>query len=192
MSARRPRGFVLIFVMLMLLLLTLMVASVYEQAQDLRASSMSTAFNDVSASNAEFGLQEGIRAVRAGELLVSGLSGTSCIGGDNYRVDCMPGTYLEPVLPAVTDGGLPIVDNGAVDPDGGKWSPLEGGGLRYNYVVFHSASVLNQPLNRYTVRATGYAGATLGSQSMVSTVLEAEIEVGSNGFVCHSYDCDGT
>ena len=188
----RPRGYVLIFVLLVLLVLTLVVTSVYNQAQDVRASSLSTAFDEVAAANAEFGLQEGIRAVRAGELLVSGLSGTSCAGGDNYRTDCLPGSYLEPVVTAITDGGLPIVDVGTVGPDGGNWSPLEGGGMKYNYVVFHSSSVLNQPQNRYTIRATGYAGATLGSKSMVNSVLEAEIEVGTNGFVCHSFDCDGT
>jgi hypothetical protein len=76
------------------------------------------------------------------------------------------------------------VDNGYTT------GPTEGGGLQYSYTVYRS-NVLNQPLNRYTIQATGYAGMGLNSQSLVTAVVELEIEVGSGvAFTCvNSYTC---
>jgi Tfp pilus assembly protein PilX len=177
---RRQRGYVLAFVLMILLVLSLLVASLYTQSDDFRSANVSAAFAQVAAINAERGAQEGLRAIRAGTVNLSSISGTCT--GPNYRADCVPASYIE--MAGSTDGGVPIVDNGYTT------GPTEGGGLQYSYTVYRS-NVLNQPLNRYTIQATGYAGMGLNSQSLVTAVVELEIEVGSGvAFTCvNSYTC---
>lgn len=179
-----PRGYVLAFVLFTLLILTVLIAAMYQESTEIRESSMSSTFSQVAAVNAERGLQEAIRAMRSGAIVVTGINGT-CIGGPNYRTDCAGGTYVELGGGPSPDGGYLIVNNG------NAYTPWEGGGLQYYYVIFKSP-IVNQPQARYTVQVTGYAGMSETAASLVTSVIEAEIEVGTDTFQCNNaYDCSG-
>ena len=72
---------------------------------------------------------------------------------------------------------------------------LNGGGLRYRYIIYRRGNDPGLPLNRYTVRGIGYYGTTRDSPNFMSTIIEAEIDVGLNnnpvgGLVgCTGYEC---
>lgn len=189
MKRQTSRGYILVFVLLILLVLSLVVAALFVQAQELRSSTMAASNHTVAAANADRGIQEAIRALRNGDITVTGIVGT-CPGGDNYRT-CGVAAYVEPGI--AVDGGILIITNSSVAADGGVLSPGEGGGLQFSYAIYRSSTVGSQPLNRYTIRATGYAGATETARNMVTSVVELEIEIGQTGFRCvNAYDCSGT
>jgi hypothetical protein len=182
-----PRGYVLLFVLMILLVLSLVVASLYAQSEELRASNLTASFQQIAAVNADRGVQAAIQAVRNGTLSVP--SGT-CTPGEAYRTDC-PGLgagYAEYGVPT-SDGGIFIEPGSACS--GAGCTPTEGSGLQYSYFVYRSAAPSN-PLNRYTIRATGYAGMSEQALNLVTSVVEVEIELGSLKFQCtNSYECNG-
>jgi hypothetical protein len=185
--APSARGYVLLFVLMILLVLSLVVASLYAQSQELKSSNLAASFQQIAAINADRGVQAAIQAMRNGAILAP--TGT-CTPGDNYRTDC-PGAgvgYVEYGVPT-SDGGI-FIEPGAACPSG-DCSPTEGAGLQYSYFVYRSAAPSN-PLNRFTIRATGYAGMSATALTLTTAVVEVEIELGSLRFQCsNSYECNG-
>lgn len=176
----RQHGYVLIFVMLSLLLMSVIVATVYSQSTQLRSSSRSLMNEQVATVNAERGLQEAFRAIRNLDIPVTNIVG-SCSGGVSYTTDCLPGSYLETF--GLADGGV-ILDNGT------NKSASEGGGLQFSYVIYVAPENVGRAV--YTVQATGYAGTSVTAVNTVTAVVEGEILVGTAGFKCvNSYDCTG-
>jgi Tfp pilus assembly protein PilX len=183
---RRPRGYVLLFVLMILLVLTLIVASLYSQAQELRSANLSASFQQVAAMNADRGVQVAIQAMRSGALSVVPIT-TPCTPGEDHRTNC-PSGYVE-MSPPSADGGVTILTTACTGTS--PCSPAEGAGLQFTYFVYRSA-VPNTPTNRYTIQATGYAGNSEAAVSLVTAVVEAEIELGKLQFQCtNSYECNG-
>jgi hypothetical protein len=165
-----------------ILILSVVAASLYSESVELRSQSLSSTYSQVAATNAERGFQEAVRAVRNGDLSVSIINGT-CGGGGSYKTTCTGGSYIETF--GVADGGTILGT-----PSAGM-SAAEGGGLQFSYVIFVN-SAGNPPLNRYTIQSTGYAGQTTDGLSTVTAVVEGEIDVGQSGFKClNAYDCTG-
>lgn len=179
---RSRRGVVLLAVLGMLLVLSVLVTTLYVEASQSRSLSMSAMSQQVAMMNAERGLQDGIRRIRSGEITPSTIVGVCDGNTADIRSDCPPGTFLD----------LGFVDNGKVNPDGGSfWGVEEGAGMQYDTVVYRSG-VEGNPINRYTIRSTGYAAQDNNSTLFTTVVLEAEIEVQVSGFRCvDAYDCTG-
>ncbi|MEW5737578.1 MAG: hypothetical protein AB1938_01565 [Myxococcota bacterium] len=174
------RGVVLLAVLVMLLVLSVLVTTLYIEASQSRSLSMGAMNQQIAMMNADRGLQEGIRRIRSGEITPSNIVGT-CNATD-IRTGCPTGTFLD----------MGYVDNGKVNPDGGTyWGVEEGAGLQYDYVIYRSG-VEGNPVNRYTIRSTGYAALDANSNMFTTVVLEAEIEIQLSGFRCvDAYDCTG-
>ncbi len=165
--ARERRGVTMLFVVLVLALLTLMVAAYFSQASDHVLTAKSVAGQQVALSNAQRGLGEAVRQIRSGviSLPVTGLPfcPTPQVDLDPYA--CPPTTRMPDTAP------LPIINNGA----GSELN--QGGGLAYRFVVFRRPDV-GAPANRYRIRVTGYYGYNENSANLITSELEAEIDVG--------------
>lgn len=183
-----PRGYVLLFVLMILLVLSLVVASLYSQAQELRSANLTASFQQVAAVNADRGVQAAIQAMRAGTITAP--TGT-CNPGHDYRANCAggPGVGYQELGIATADGGIFILENPCPSP--GQCSPAEGAGLQYTWYIYRSDSPTN-PTNRFTVHATGYAGMSEQALNLVTAEVEVEIELGTLQFQCsNSYECNG-
>jgi Tfp pilus assembly protein PilX len=170
---RRPQGWVLVAVLAVLLLLSLLVAGFFAQAQDAAAMTRVNMGQQLAMSHAEFAVQEAIRALRSQQIPVTGLAGT-CTDIEIADNTC-PNT-----LPS------PLVDNGSASELGNM------GGLQYQYIVYKRFSTdAAQPPNRYMVRATGYYGYRLTSSNLVTSIIEVEVDVGKGNNHCTSadYEC---
>lgn len=167
---RRQRGWVLIAVLAMLLVMSLMVAGFFAQSQDAAAITRVSAAQHVAVSHAEAGIQEAVRAVRAQQVNTSTII-TSCTDSDIINSTC-PSLILSD-----------LVDNGTTNALDDR------GGLQYQYVIYKRDSTNDpaQPTNRYVIRSTGYYGYTLNSNAMVTSILEVEVDVGKGS----KYQCTG-
>ena len=183
--ASRQRGWILIVVLLLLLALTVVVAGYYAQSEDTMFAAQASRAQQVAYAHAQYGLQKGIRDLRTGALTLS-LAGTC--DQPNPR-NCTAGFFIDQ---AALSGNNPNpVNNGKVSPDGGVYDLNEGGGLQYEYLVFRRSGDPGLPSNRYVVRSVGYYGFRLDAPNLVTTILEAEIDIGNpSGFNCQNdYEC---
>jgi type II secretory pathway pseudopilin PulG len=170
---RHPRGWVLIAVLAVLLLLSLLVAGFFAQSQDAAAMTRVNMGQQLAMSHAEFAVQEAVRALRSQQIPVTGLAGT-----------CTDTEIIDNTCPNVI--ASPLVDNGSGSDLGTM------GGLQYQYIVYKRFTTdPAQPPNRYMVRATGYYGYTLTSNSLVTSIIEVEVDVGKGNNRCTSadYEC---
>ena len=171
---RGQRGWVMLVVMLVLLVISIIVAAFFLQASDAAAMGRILTSQQVAVSHAEFGLQDGIRALRAQQIPVTGMA-SACTDAEVDANICGSAIIS------------PLVDNGQVRPLNDE------GGLQYQYLVYKRPSISDpgQPPNRYVIRATGYYGYSLVSPNLVTSVVEAEIDLGKdNKFKCTGgYEC---
>jgi type II secretory pathway pseudopilin PulG len=164
------RGAVLLFVLVAIAVLGILVAAYYSQAGESQLTAQSVAAQQVAMSRAEKGLQEALRRLRTGGIVIAGI--TPCTEAD--PLNCPAGTFVYQA---------PV--------DNGQATYLEqGGGLEYDFVVF-KRPLLGAPPNRYNVRATGFYGYTRTATNLATAVVEAEIDVGrDNRFRCaDDYEC---
>ncbi|MDP1917040.1 MAG: hypothetical protein Q8L14_12375 [Myxococcales bacterium] len=171
------RGVAMVAVLIALLLLTTLASGFFLQARDSGSLNDISMGQSVAVTNAEMGMQEAIRRVRSAQFDTALI--TPCLQMDVDNNTC---------------GSL---SSGIIS--GPNNNPLTGGGLLYQFMIYRraeadpsTAAAGASPTVRYVVRTTGYYGRTLGSASLVTSVLEAEVEMGSgNKTTCRgSYgDC---
>ena len=170
------RGVAMIAVLIALLLLTTLAAGFFLQARDAGSLNDISMSQSIAMTNAEMGMQEAIRRTRSAQF------NTGLIN------DCF--------IAQVDTNTCPSFSSGIIS---GAGNPLNGGGLLYEFMIYRRAE-LDPSIAaagaattvRYVIRATGYYGRTLDSSDLVTSVLEAEVEMGSgNKTVCRgSYgDC---
>ncbi|MDP3506016.1 MAG: hypothetical protein Q8S33_37085 [Myxococcales bacterium] len=169
---KRGRGIAMVVVLVALLLLTVLASGFFLQARDSSTLSNVAATQTVALSNAEMGLQEAVRRLRAAQIPpVQIMNCTSAQVDANNNV--CPGSLL---VGPITGTGPNL---------------LNGGGLQYQFTVYHRAT---DPLNRHVVRVVGFFGTDINSENLITSVLEAEVEIGTSaGQVDCSggYECNG-
>lgn len=149
----------MVAVLVALLLLTVLASGFFLQARDSSTLSNISATQTIALNNADLGMQEAVRRVRAAQ--IPPVAVLTCTTADVDNGLCT-GTY--------TIG--PIVGTGT--------DLLNGGGLQYQFIVYRrpQATDPNLPANRYVVRVTGYFGTNINSENLVTSVLEAEVDMG--------------
>jgi type II secretory pathway pseudopilin PulG len=171
---RRPRGWVLIAVLAVLAVLSALTAGFFVAAQDSGTLNRLAVARMVAAKNADFQLQEAIRQMRSRQIDLTPVVGI-CTDAQVEDGTC-PGMFVSP-----------LVDNGS------SLRLTEGGGLQGQFFIYRRVAPgdIGVPPNRYVVRAVGYAGYTLNSPNLVSSIVEAEVDVGERTqFRCiGSYEC---
>lgn len=174
--ARAQRGWVMITVLMILLVLTLVVSGFYMQAEDSTSINRMNQGQKFAVAHAEQGLQEGVRMVRAAQVSIP--LGT-CLDAEIAAGTCPPGNFV----------ASPLVNNG---------NALElaaGGGLQYQFFIYKRTNVgdvgVPTSVNRVVIRSNGFYGYTLNSPNLVTSILEVEMDVGrGNNFQCvNSYEC---
>lgn len=164
----------MITVMLALMLISLLVASFFATSTDSAAISRVIVGQEIAMSHADIGLQEALRAMRSQQIGPSVIAGP-CSSADVDANNCRPAPT--PLL----------VDHGAAKELG------ENGGLQYEYLIYRRPNVGDpgQPTNRLVVRSTGYYGYSKTSANLITSIVEAEVDVGSGSrFQCvGGYEC---
>jgi hypothetical protein len=166
----QPRGWVMIMVLLVLLVMSILVAGFYAMSFDSAGMSRIIVAQQVAMSHADTGLQDGLRAMRALQLDTSVLT-TQCTSAEVDSNACA--TIISSTL-----------------GDNGSGADLSAnGGLQYQYFVYRkpTADDPGQPSNRFVVRSVGYYGYLQTANNLVTSVVEAEIDIGSGT----NYKCTG-
>lgn len=173
---KHRRGVAMLAVLIALLLLTTLASGFFLQARDSGSLNDISMAQSIAVTNAEMGMQEAIRRVRSAQIDTTLVSQCTVAQVDNNTC-------------ATLSSGIIA---------GANTNPLTGGGLLYEFIIFRRAegdpsiaAAGASPTARYVVRATGYYGRALADAALVTSVLEAEVEMGSgNRTVCRgSYEC---
>lgn len=164
----------MITVLLTLMLISLLVASFFATSTDSAAISRVIVGQEIAMSHADIGLQEALRAMRSEQINLLAITGP-CSSADVDANSC------------ATTVSSPLVDHGAAEDLGGN------GGLQYEYVIYRRPNVGDpgQPMNRLVVRSTGYYGYSRTSANLITSIVEAEVDVGKGSrFKCvGGYEC---
>jgi len=161
-------------VLVALLLLSILASGFFLQARDAGTLSAIATSQSVAVTNAEMGMQEAIRRVRSAQIDTT-LVGI-CTAGEADTHTCAAG-----------------LSSGRIT--GPNANPLTGGGLLYEFFIFRRAevdlNVLAPGTARFVIRAIGYYGRNIDDGALVSSELEAEVEMGQgNRTACvGSYEC---
>ena len=175
---RKQGGWILLMVMLILLLLGLAVAGFYSETESHLFTGQSIAAYQLASSRAERGAQEAVSMLRAGSLPLN-----SIVGPCNDTPPIDPFANCGVVGMGILRPGGPV-DNGSpganlsVPPLAGP-DLVNGGGLQYQWVVYRPAAFAGNQ-NLYAVRAIGYYGFNLNSNTLYTSELEVMVEVGTN------------
>lgn len=180
MKRNHHRGYVLLFVLLVLLVMSLGAAAYFESTARAQMGSLAASGQQIAYSRAKFAADQAIADIRAGAIVLSpsmpqqqrpsaptGLA--DCVVGNN---DCViRGSNAVPCL--LGNGactGITPLDNGPTD------DLRDGGGLQWDYIIYR---LQNQPLQlRFNILATGYYGYA-GSKNLATSQIEVEIDVGT-------------
>lgn len=172
-SARLPRGVAMLAVLVALLLMSLLVGAFFLQSRDSSSLTYVSLAQTVASSNAELGLNEAIRRVRA--------------------------TQIDPTLvnacsQAEVDTNACVTLNSGVVSGPAASDLSNGGGVLYQFIVYRRAEpdmAIGAKDNRFVIRSTGFFGQTLTAPGLVTSILEAEVEIGQgNSFECTTgYEC---
>jgi hypothetical protein len=182
---RQGRGMAMLAALVCLLLVSILAAGLFLQTRDAGTLNSVTTAQSIAALNAEMGLQEALRRVRATQIPTLTLTGT-CTAAEVEASTCASMVTVGPV----TGTG----DN-----------PLLGGGLLYQFVVYRPNALTPQPglpagdptlstkTDRYVVRVTGFFGQNLNAVGLVTSIVEAEVEMGRGATApcVGGYDCIG-
>ncbi|MBE2253925.1 MAG: hypothetical protein IAE78_30630 [Myxococcus sp.] len=156
---RHQRGIAMVSVLVALLLLTVIASGFFLQARDTATLSNITATQIIATNNAEMGLQEGVRRIRSAQ--VPRVAVLTCTVADVNANLCGATYSVGPVM-----GTGPNL--------------LNGGGLQYQFIIYRlSTPDFTLPANRYIIRSTGFFGTDLNSESLVTSVIEAEVDMGT-------------
>ncbi len=161
-------------VLVALLLISILVASFYLQTRDSTSFATVSVAQKIASANADMGLQEGIRRVRGAQVPVGGIS--PCTQAEVDTNTCA-GAFVGPMISGPANVDL-----------------ANGGGLRYQFIVY--LIDLGDPLaggtsRRYVIRSTGFYGQNLNAPGLVTSIVEAEVQMNSGfSFNCvGSYEC---
>jgi hypothetical protein len=156
----RADGYVLIFVLLVLLALTVAAAGYFSMTARGQRASQDLLAQEVAVGRAQMAAEQAVLDVRAGVVSLTDLTprtepdGVAGCGGN-----------------CITRGPI---DNGS---DAGV-GLSEGGGLQWEYAIYKSDQI-GTPLQRYTIQATGYYGFRQTSVTYATARVEVEMDVGS-------------
>ena len=172
-----PRGWVLLAVMVMLLVMSLGVAGYYVQSESWLSVSGITRCQQVAASNAEAGMQEALRRIRSNTMDPSLLTGT-----------CTSLSVANSTCPTSSRIFVAPLDRGGNKLGQTNVNTESGGGLNYDYTVFKQTVATvdpGLPTNRYLLQVRGYCGYAqedggTNSPSLISAIVEAEVDVGKS------------
>lgn len=159
-------------VLVALLLVSILAGGFFLQARDAGSFAASSMAQTVAATNAEMGLNEAIRRVRSAQLPTAGIG--TCTQNEVDTNTCLAG-FLSPMVAGPTAADL-----------------MNGGGLRYQYLVYkRDGTDPGADPDRYVVRSTGFFGQNLNAPALVTSIVEAEVQIGKgNNFTCTgSYEC---
>lgn len=159
MKRTRRRGFVLLAVLFILLVLLVGAGTFFAAASRNQMTAQSLASQQIAVSRAELAAQRAIRDIRSRRIIPNALFGRPTPNG---IADCSGNCLF-----------FGPVDNGNALP------PSEGGGLQWDYVIYKSAQ-FGTPVNRFVVQGNGYYGTTTTSPSFTSARVEVEIDVDNN------------
>lgn len=157
-----------------LLLLSALAAGFFLQARESGGLNNISTSQSIALSNAELGMQEAIRRIRAAQI-------DPVLVGTCTTAEVDTGACLAAFNSGTTMG--PTAD------------PLAGGGMLYQYIVYQRPGWLDpgQPSNRYVVRVTGFFGQNAAALNVVTSILEAEVDMGrGNQTQCNGlngYEC---
>lgn len=156
------RGVAMLAVLIALLLLTTLASGFFLQARDSGSLNDISMAQSIAVTNAEMGMQEAVRRVRSAQI--------------------DPALVVQCTVAQVDNNTCATLSSGVVV--GPNTNPLTGGGLLYDFIVYRRAEAdpsiaVAGATVRYVVRATGYYGRALDSSSLVTSVLEAEVEMGA-------------
>jgi hypothetical protein len=178
-SRKRRRGWVMVAVLMVVFVITLMASAFFLQASDAASMNSMGSAVTIAATNADLGFKNGVRELRNGNLVVAALQNLP---------PCAEAAVAADSCANIVNSA--IVNNG---PDAGLGA---GGGLQYQFSVYRRARPdgsedPGQPRNRFTIRSIGYYGYTLNSANLVTSIVEGEIEIGSQtAFQCvGGYEC---
>lgn len=156
---RQRRGVAMLAVLVALLLLTVLASGFFMQARDLSTLANVSTAQTISLNNAEMGLQEAVRRIRGAQ--VPPVAVLTCTTADVDLGLCM-GTYtVGPVMGTTSD-------------------PMNGGGALYQFIIYRRPAAADPglPPNRYVVRVTGFYGDNPNSEAVITSILEAEVDMG--------------
>jgi hypothetical protein len=177
-AARHRRGMALLAVLGALLVVSVLASSFFLRARDASSLNAVVMAQAVASANAELGMQDAIRRVRA--MQVDPATVGTCTTAEVNANTCT----------AAFSSGM--VSRTSANPD-----LLNGDGLIYQFIVYQRPGFADpaQPGNRYVVRATGYYGFSLNSPNLVTSILESEVDIGRGGGTSTrcvgGYDCVG-
>lgn len=156
---RAPRGVAMLAVLVALLLLSILASGFFLQARDSSTLSNISMTQGIALTNAELGMQEAIRRIRAAQIDPAGI-GT-----------CTTAQVDANACPTAFNSGI---------ISGPTTNPMAGGGILYQFIVYQRPPFVDpgQPTNRYVVRATGFFGQNINSPALVTSILEAEVDMG--------------
>lgn len=160
--SRRARGAAMLGVLIVLLLITIMASGFFMQARDSSSLHVIAVTQAIALSNAEMGMQEAIRRIRAAQ--VRPVEVATCTDAEVDAGLCLATYTVGPINGPTTD-------------------PANGGGVLYQFIIYRRglpppAQDLVMPPNRYVVRVTGFYGENVTSVNLVTSVLEAEVDMG--------------
>ena len=168
------RGVAMLAVLIALLLLTTLASGFFLQARDSGSLNDISMAQSVAVTNAEMGMQEAIRRVRSAQIDASLIANCT--------------------IAQVDTNTCATLSSGVIS--GSNTNPHTGGGLLYDFIIYDRAELdpgesVSTATVRYVVRATGYYGRSLADASLVTSILEAEVEMGTgNRTTCRgSYEC---
>ena len=155
---RRQRGWILLVVLAMLLMLSLIVTGLFVQSSEHLMTTRSVSGQQVAVQRAEEGLQVAMQAIRGREIT---MSSTTNYCNEQLAADCPAGDRYS--IPPVNKGS-------ALDL-------REGGGLQYEYHIIRRQQP-GVPVTRFVIQSVGYYGYQ-GSKNMITAVVEADVDMGT-------------
>ncbi len=168
-NSKRPRGYVLIMVLIVLLVLTLLVAGLYSASEDGRFTAQTMMAQRVAAARADQAAQMALAQVRAGTILGTGF--TFCSGPPDGQIrigNCLAGNY-------VTSG---VISGPALT---GSTQYENGAGQQYQWWIYRQSNPDgSDPLRSaevYNVYAEGYFGSDSTSPNFTVAAVIAEITI---------------
>jgi Tfp pilus assembly protein PilX len=158
-NTRRPRGWIMLAVLGLLLLVTMIATGLYTQSEQHLFTTKAMAAQQVAVQRAEQGFQIALQGVRASTIPVTSIT-QFC--NTTLAQDC-PTTARYTILP---------VDNGTV------LGLSQGGGLQYQYYIIRR-NLPGTPVNRYVIQSVGFYGFS-GTPNIVSSIVEGDVDVGTS------------
>lgn len=162
-------------VLVALFLISILVAGFYLQARDSSSFATVSVAQKIASANADMGLQEAIREVRGAQIPTGAIA--PCTQAEVDTNTCA-GAFVSPVIQG--PAGVDLAN---------------GGGLQYQFMVYRLD--LFDPLagggssGRYIIRSTGFYGQSLTAPGLVTSIVEAEVQMNTgSSFTCTgSYEC---